>query len=192
MSIPEGAVLWGFWPTSTVAADLQLKATEPKGHWIEIIQTRQKLMHTYNRYVEVSRSPDSLSSLHIGEDELVHMAWNALFRGVWEGAYLLSQYVLSPNSQTQKPIHPLGIGMSWTAPDADLASVVIFSRQHRPHHRLLLLFPPQRPAFLPELYIVQFWRLTTRLRDTLRHEIQADNWHHPALHQVHEPPVVSL
>ena len=31
-SIPEGTVLWGFWPTSTVPADLQLKATEPKGH----------------------------------------------------------------------------------------------------------------------------------------------------------------
>ena len=84
-------------------------------------------MNTYNRYVEVPRSPDSLSSPNLGEDELEHMAWNALFRGVWEGAYLLSQYVFSPNSQTQTPIHPLGMGMSWTATDADLASAVIVS-----------------------------------------------------------------
>ena len=126
-SIPEGTILWGFCPTSTVPADLQLKATKPKGHWIEITETRQKLMNTYNRYIEVPRSPDSLSSPNFGEDELEHMAWNALFHGVWEGAYLLSQYVFSPNSQTQTPIHPLGMGMIWTATDTDLASAVIVS-----------------------------------------------------------------
>lgn len=119
--------MWGFWPTSTVPADLQLKATEPKGHWIEISETRQKLMNTYNRYIEVPRSPDSVSSPDFGEDELERMAWNALFRGVWEGAYLLSQYVFSPSPQTQMPIHPLGMGMNWTATDTDLASAVVVS-----------------------------------------------------------------
>ena len=120
-------MVWGFWPTSTVPVDLQLKATEPKGHWIEITKTRQKLMSTYNRYMEVPSSPVSKSSPNFGEDELEHMAWNALFRGVWEGAYLLSQYVLSPNPQNQTPIHPLGISMDWTATDADLASAVVVS-----------------------------------------------------------------
>ena len=126
-SIPKGTVVWGFWPTSAVPTDLQLKATEPKGHWIEITETRQKLMNTYNRYMEVPSSLDSSSSPTFGEDELEHMAWNALFRGVWEGAYLLSQCVFSPNSQTQTPIHPLGMGMGWTATDADLASAVVVS-----------------------------------------------------------------
>ena len=120
-------MVWGFWPTSTVPVDLQLKATEPKGHWIETTETRQKLMSTYNRYMEVPSSPVSMSSPEFGEDELEHMAWNALFRGVWEGAYLLSQYVFSPNPQNPTPIHPLGMGMDWTAADADLASAVFVS-----------------------------------------------------------------
>lgn len=84
-------------------------------------------MSTYNRYIEVPRSPDTSSSPDFGGDEIEHMAWNALFRGVWEGAYLLSQYVFSPKFQTQAPIHPLGMGMNWTARDADLASAVIVS-----------------------------------------------------------------
>ena len=125
--IPEDTVLWGFWPTSNVPVDLQLKATEPKGHWIEISETRQKLMSTYNRYMEAPSSPVSLSSPEFGEDELEHMVWNALFRGVWEGAYLLSQYVFSPNPQNQMSIHPLGMAMDWTAMDADLATAVVVS-----------------------------------------------------------------
>ena len=126
-TIPEGTVVWGFWPTSTAPVDLQLKATEPKGHWIEITETRQNLMSTYNRYMEVPNSPVSSSAPDFGEDQLEHMAWNALFRGVWEGAYLLSQYVFSPDPQNQTPIPPLGMGMAWTATDADLASAIVVS-----------------------------------------------------------------
>ena len=125
--IPQGTVMWGFWPTSTVPTDLQLIATEPKGQWIEISDHRQKLMHIYNRYIELPKSPVSLSFPDFGKDELEHMAWAALFRGVWEGAYLLSQHVFSPSSPTQSPIHPLGTGMSWTAADADLSSAILVS-----------------------------------------------------------------
>ena len=119
--------MWGFWPTSTVPTDLNLKATEPKGQWIEISDHRQKLMHIYNRYIELPKPPVSLSSPGFGEDELEHMAWNALFRGPWEGAYLLNQHVFSPSPQTEPPIHPLGMGMSWTAADGDLSSAVLVS-----------------------------------------------------------------
>jgi hypothetical protein len=119
--------MWGFWPTSTVPTDLKLKGTEPKGHWIEISDHRQKLMHIYNRYIELPQNPVSLSSPSLGNDELQSMALNSLFRGVWEGAYLLSQYVFSPNPQKQSPIHPLGTGMSWTAEDADVSSAILVS-----------------------------------------------------------------
>lgn len=119
--------MWGFWPTSTVPTDLKLKATEPKGQWIEVSDRRQKLMHIYNRYIEIPKSPISLSSSDFEKDVLEHMAWASLFRGVWEGAYLLSQHVFSPRSQTQRPIHPLGTGMSWTAADADLSSATLVS-----------------------------------------------------------------
>ncbi|KFY61870.1 hypothetical protein V496_04829 [Pseudogymnoascus sp. VKM F-4515 (FW-2607)] len=126
-SILQGAVLWGYWPTSTASTDLKLQATEPKGHWIEISDHRQKLMHIYNRYIEVSKSSVSLSSPGFGTEELEDMAWNALFRGVWEGAYLLSQHVFSPSPQTQSPIHPLGVAIKWTAADADLSSAMLIS-----------------------------------------------------------------
>lgn len=125
--IPQGTVIWGFWPTSTVPVDLKLKAAEPRGQWIEISEHRQKLMHLYNRYIELPRPPVSTLSLDFGKDELETMAWNALFRGVWEGSYLLSQYVFSPNPDIQPPIHPLGMGMSWTASDADLSSAILVS-----------------------------------------------------------------
>lgn len=84
-------------------------------------------MHIYNRYTELSKSPVSLPSLGFGTDELEDMAINSLFRGVWEGAYLLRQHVFSPSPQTQSPIHPLGIAMRWTAADADLSSAMLVS-----------------------------------------------------------------
>ena len=171
-SIPEGTVLWGFWPTSTVPTDLRLKATEPKGHWIEITETRQKLMNTYNRYIEVPRSPHTSSSPIFGGDEIEHMAWNALFRGVWEGAYLLSQYVFSPEFQTQAPIHPLGMGMNWTARDADLASAVIvsFSASSKTA-RSFAYHLSQRPAAGRPLGLVQITSLPSpisRAAESLR------------------------
>ncbi len=126
-SMPPGTVIWGFWPTSTVPTDLRLKATEPKGHWIEISGRRQKLMNTYNRYIEQSQPPISLSSPRFAEHELERMAWNALFRGVWEGAYLLNQHVFSPNPQSHPPIHPLGADVSWTNADADLSSAILIT-----------------------------------------------------------------
>jgi hypothetical protein len=123
--MPPGTVVWGFWPTSTVSTDLKLQATEPKGHWLEISAHRQVLANLYNRYIEIPNFPVSLSSLDPGNDELELKAWSTLFRGVWEGAYLLNQHVFSPNAQTQPPIHPLGTGMSWTAADANLSSAII-------------------------------------------------------------------
>lgn len=102
-SILQGAVLWGFWPTPTAPTDLKLQATEPKGRWIEISGHRRKLMHIYNRYIELSKSSVSLSSPSFGNKELEDMAWNALFRGVWEGAYFLSQHIFRPAHRRNRP-----------------------------------------------------------------------------------------
>ncbi|KFY46199.1 hypothetical protein V494_00551 [Pseudogymnoascus sp. VKM F-4513 (FW-928)] len=126
-SILQGTVLWGFWPTSTAPTDLKLQEAEPKGHWIEISDHRQELMHLYNRYIEVPKSSVSLPSPGFGTVESEDMAWNALFRGLWEAAYLLSQHVFSPSPETQSPIHPLGVAMPWTAADADLSSATVVS-----------------------------------------------------------------
>jgi len=126
-SIPTGTVVWGYWPTSATLTDLKLKAAEPKGHWIEISDHRQKIANLYNRYTEVATPPVSLSSPKFENGEWDRMAWSSLFCGVWEGAYLLSQHVFSPNPTTQPPIHPLGTDIAWAATDADLSSAIVIS-----------------------------------------------------------------
>ncbi|KAI9794291.1 MAG: hypothetical protein M1833_000434 [Piccolia ochrophora] len=126
-SIAQGTIMWGFWPTATGPTDLKLKATEPKGQWIEISEHRQELMHIYNRYAEQPNLSVSLSTLDLTKGELDEMVWHSLFRGSWEGAYLLSQHVFSPSPQTQTPVHPLGMGMGWTTEDADLSSAIVVS-----------------------------------------------------------------
>src|SRR3954447_15572987 len=98
-SIPQGAIMWGFWPTSSALTDLKLEAAEPKGHWIETSGHRQRLMHLYNRYNEVQRPPVAVSSpfSSFTQEELEVMAWTTLFGAVGESSYLLSHHVFSPS-----------------------------------------------------------------------------------------------
>lgn len=126
-SIQRGTLMRGFWPTSTVPTELKLRAAESKGQWMEISDRRQKLLHAYNRYIEIPGPAISLSPTGFEDYELENLAWNALFRSVWEAAYLLSQYVFSPSPQIQSPIHPWGGEDSWTAADADLSCAVLVS-----------------------------------------------------------------
>ena len=75
---------------------------------------------------------------------------------------------------------------------------LLLLRRPPPHHRrqrpprLLLLLPPQRAPVLVELDVVQLGGLAARLGDVLGDEIEADDRHHPALDQVHDPAVVGL
>lgn len=54
-TIPElepGQTLFGFIPTSTMLADLQLEQSEDvPGHWFEVSKHREQLMSLYNRYL---------------------------------------------------------------------------------------------------------------------------------------------
>ncbi|GAB1195846.1 hypothetical protein APSETT444_005111 [Aspergillus pseudonomiae] len=108
--IAPGSTLWGFWPTSGLPTDLTLIPGEPRGHWIEVSEHRQRLMTYYNRYEVVS------------EDDRDNMAWAASM--IWGAGYLLSEYVFSP---TGTPVHPYGgaAGLPWTTEDADLSSAVV-------------------------------------------------------------------
>ena len=108
--IAPGSTLWGFWPTSGLPTDLTLIPGEPRGHWIEVSEHRQRLMTYYNRYEVVQ------------EDDRDNMAWAASM--IWGAGYLLSEYVFSP---TGTPVHPYGgaAGLPWTTEDADLSSAVV-------------------------------------------------------------------
>lgn len=131
--LAQGTLLYGFWPTSSIATDLKLKQGSPKDHWIEISDHRRQLMPLYNRYTVVPTSPavselttELNSTSDSARDELDRMAWNALFLGGVAG-FVLSEYVFSSNPETQPPIHPLGnqAGLQWTASDGDLSSAVV-------------------------------------------------------------------
>ncbi|SPO05444.1 uncharacterized protein DNG_08131 [Cephalotrichum gorgonifer] len=109
-SIEAGSLLWGFWPASSHAVDLQLRPSQPSGHWVETSPHRSQLMTLYNRYEQVEP----------GDDLAMKMA--ALCKPLWTGPYLLNRTVFS------KPgVHPLGVEAPWSEEDADLSSAVVIN-----------------------------------------------------------------
>ena len=119
-SIEPGKLVWGYWPTSTLPTDLKITPTTPAGHWLETSGHRRRLMPLYQRYIE---HDPTVSLKSVVPPDLEAMAWTAVFRPVWEGAYLLNRYVFAPTGNA--PIHPLGDGQSWGDVDSDLTSAVV-------------------------------------------------------------------
>ena len=110
--IPAGTLLFGFWPTSSLPVDLQLKPTDTSGYFFEASKHRQTLMTLYNRYEAViEQHAENLQ------------AWNSAVMTVWSAGYFLAEYCF-PAGQS-RPIHPFGGG--WTERDADLTSTVVVS-----------------------------------------------------------------
>ncbi|KAJ6010036.1 hypothetical protein N7522_005052 [Penicillium canescens] len=132
--LPKGTVLYGFWPTTSTPAVLQLKRGETNGHWVEISGHRQQMMPLYNRYF-VTPTSNPVSDLTTAatpspsaQEELERMAWTALFIGGVAG-YILSEYVFSSDPETQPSIHPLGAAfkLPWSPSDGDITSAVVIN-----------------------------------------------------------------
>ncbi|KAK2743658.1 hypothetical protein FQN57_004767 [Myotisia sp. PD_48] len=125
-SIPQGTILWGYFPTSSGKVDLKLELRDVKRQWVETSEHRTKLMPIYNLYKEVdlpvvpSSDPPSFS-----EGQLTTMAFNALFKPVWEAGYLLNKHVFPQEPGVLTPMHPFGLNLEWTLADADLSSAVM-------------------------------------------------------------------
>lgn len=113
--IKPGAMLHGFWPTSSYPVDLELEPWKVKGQWNEVSQHRSQNMTVYNRYTETFDPPS--------DDE---RGIAAGVQAVWQCAYLLN-LVTFPTDKNIKPIHPLGMGHEWAAKDADLSDAVVIS-----------------------------------------------------------------
>lgn len=109
-AVAVGSLLWGMWPTSAHAVDLQLTAAEPNGHWSEISPHRSQLMTVYNQYEQT----DALNQ--------ADMRTTALCKPLWLGPSLLNSSVFS-----SQRIHPFGFGAPWSEQDADLSSAVVIS-----------------------------------------------------------------
>ncbi|KAL6235026.1 hypothetical protein BDW75DRAFT_230632 [Aspergillus navahoensis] len=117
--LPQGTILFGFWPTGSHAVDLELAPSELDGHWKEISEHRAHLMPLYNRY----------RVLDTQRKDLADFAWDAAVGTIFVAGYLLSQYIFTPDPATHPPIHPCGIEtdrgvQDWTVADADISKAV--------------------------------------------------------------------
>ena len=79
-------------------------------------------MTIYNRYFAML-----MPIVGLGENDMSELGWDTLFRGIWSTGHLLSQYTFPAPSQTQKPVHPLGMGGEWSVEDADITKAVVVS-----------------------------------------------------------------
>ncbi|KAL4876351.1 hypothetical protein BJY04DRAFT_200065 [Aspergillus karnatakaensis] len=116
-SLTPSTTLWGFWPTSSTAVDLQLTPSAPAGHWTETSPHRQSLFSLYNHYFVF----DTASK------DLKEFAWDAVVRPVWAAGYILSDYIFTPDAKTNPPAHPLHESFPWTLEDADISKAVFVS-----------------------------------------------------------------
>jgi hypothetical protein len=113
--IKVGSSLFGFWPTSSYPVDLNLKPWKITGHWSEVSKHRQKAMTLYNRYNEVKSRPSNLDRALMSAVQVVYQC-----------GYLLNSATF-PSKAGAVALHPLGVGLEWTADDADLSSAVVIS-----------------------------------------------------------------
>ena len=123
-TIPDlrpGALLWGYFPVSSLPTDLQLERTDGQGAWVETSpHRREAVMPFYQRYVEtVSSSGEDYYP--IDDDSL---ARDALLRPLFECAFLFNRFSLLPQV-VQPPIHPFGTGLPWSNVDADLSKALV-------------------------------------------------------------------
>ncbi|OAA76129.1 hypothetical protein LEL_05813 [Akanthomyces lecanii RCEF 1005] len=109
-TIATGSLLWGFWPASGHAVQLQLEAKELPGHWKETSEHRGRLMTVYNHYQQTKESDARVMQL------------NALCFPLWSGPNLLNLSTFS-----DQRIHPLGFDLPWSAEDADISSAAVIS-----------------------------------------------------------------
>ncbi|KAL4924813.1 DUF2855 family protein [Aspergillus undulatus] len=124
-TVPEitpGTALYGFWPTSSRAVDLEIAPAEVEGHYKEVSAHRQTLMPIYNR----------LSIFDTQGKDLSELGWVVGgLRPIFMAGYVLSEYAFTPDPANHPPIHPLsgaiGEGSGWGAEDADLSKSVFVS-----------------------------------------------------------------
>ncbi|KAL4916429.1 hypothetical protein BDW62DRAFT_211990 [Aspergillus aurantiobrunneus] len=115
--IPTGTTLFGFWPASGHAIDLQLAPAETPGHWVEVSAHRRSLMPLYNRYAVFDTA---------GKD-LIEFGWDVAVRPIMLAGYVLSEYIFTPDPVSRPPVHPFTDVEEWTVEDADLTKTVFVS-----------------------------------------------------------------
>ncbi|KAL2816535.1 hypothetical protein BJX63DRAFT_138521 [Aspergillus granulosus] len=115
--IQPGTTLYGYWPTSQHAVDLQLVPDEEPGYWRETSPHRAALMPLYNRYNAFNPTGRDAESL----------GWEVGIKPVLLAGYVLSQYVFTPDLKVNPAIHPSGGTEGWGTEIADLSKSIFVS-----------------------------------------------------------------
>lgn len=109
-----GTILYGFWPSSTLPIDLQLKPIEPTSHYIDTTPHRQTMWSYYHRYTLAPPSLDLQSP---------SLAAETVFKPLFECAHSLNAYVLGPLATHPAP----KTSSTPTWPHADLTTTAVIS-----------------------------------------------------------------
>lgn len=111
--IAPGSLLYGMWPTSAHAVDLQLKPQPgAPGHWIETSPHRSALMTVYSNYEQITAPLD-----------VPTMELRTLCKPQHAAPHLLNKTTFS----REHKVHPLGFGGPWSDAEASLTNAVIIS-----------------------------------------------------------------
>jgi len=95
--LETGAILYGFFPSSTLPVDLQLTPTQPAGHFIDTTPHRQSLWSYYHRYTLAPANLDFTSP---------QVARELVFKPLFECSHALNAHVLGPLALHPSSSHP--------------------------------------------------------------------------------------
>lgn len=102
--VEKGSYMWGYLPIGTLAQDLVVEAGRVPGQVVVKNEHRRGIMPIYNRYIV---HPASMSSeIEARADQV---AYDAIFRVMFETAYLMNRFVF-----TAETVNPTMDNAPWT------------------------------------------------------------------------------
>lgn len=117
-SVGKGSYLWGYQPIGTLAQDLVLEKGTVPGQVFVKNDYRQDIFPIYNRYFVFP--PDLGGSIEARSESI---AYDAIFRIMFETAYLVNRFVFAPDPK--ETIVPAAGDSAWGPNKADLKGATV-------------------------------------------------------------------
>lgn len=117
-SVDKGGYLWGYLPIGTLAQDLVLEKGTVPGQVFVKNDYRQDIFSMYNRYFIFP--PDLSGSIEARAESI---AYDAIFRVMYETAYLVNRFVFAPDPK--ETIIPGPGSVTWDPSKADIKGATI-------------------------------------------------------------------
>lgn len=117
-SVEKGSYLWGYWPIGTLAQDLVLEKGTVPGQVFVKNDYRQDIFSMYNRYFifpsDIGKSIEARAE---------SIAYDAIFRVMYETSYLVNRFVFSPDPK--ETVIPGPGSAAWDPSKADIKGATI-------------------------------------------------------------------